>query len=98
MIRLHNAKIDFSGFEPTHEIKAKIQLAVEQVTWMSPSDSLIRVLIEKVGATQFQVKSRVVSVAKIFSGQSYGQSALEALNSCLKTVHGDIYDWKRQRA
>ncbi len=66
-----HSNIQFIGFSPNYQVNSLIQTLTERVSGRSPSDSIIRVILEG-ASSAFKGNLRISSLAGVFEVKAMG--------------------------
>jgi hypothetical protein len=91
-----NVECEFMGFDPEHEVKSFIAQIADKFYYSSPSDSGIRLAIQK---SQGLVKAscRIASKVGLFVADSTGKNPISALEKLENKIKDQLDSWKLNR-
>ena len=89
-------KMEFKGFEPTHELKKIAKHAIGRILGNSPSDANSVVKFVKTSAG-FEAVMKVTSLAGTFLAHATEADPVSAMERLLERVESQLMSWKRSR-
>lgn len=96
-LKTKNCKIDYVGFDPTYNAKSTVGAIVESIIDRAPSDSFVRVCLNRLPSGGLAGEVRVVSRSGVFEAAAHEVDAVATARSMAEKVIEQLKEWKRSR-
>lgn len=91
-----DVKIDFSGFEPSHDVRSRLYFLLNQLHLKSPSKSLMQVTVTLTNGI-FEGVVKITSSAESFVAKAADVHMLEMGNKLFDSAIAKLDKWKSLR-
>lgn len=92
----HNLKFEFMGFDPKYEVRNFISSVAEGIHALAPSDSVMRVVIEK-SKEAIRASCQIASQAGVFAAEAMSDCPKKAIRQIESKIKRQLDEWKKYR-
>lgn len=87
---------DFENFEPSPSQVKKLRKSLEELLWLSPSDSTLKIKVRKTPAL-FYMNCIISSSYRQFAAEGVSENFNSALQIMESGINRDVLRWKKER-
>ncbi len=93
---INDVQLEIKGLNPDFNTKKFISVVAEKINLSAPSDSIIKLVIDK-SKKAIRASCRVVSQTGVFFADAVGENPIKAIQLVENKIRDQLDEWKTHR-